>query len=200
MKKKSLFKNRIQMVIYIILTIICLSLFIIIGKTDFKKDNDNEAIKFSNLYNLVGDDNLFVFSNATDVLNIINGRSGVILFGFPKNIWVNKYASILNEVAKEMNIDKIYYYDFYNDRVESNATYETIVQKLSMYAPVDDLGKQDIMAPTVVIIKNGTVVAYFDDVSIIKGKISLDIYFNENQVSMIRESFKTAFNEYNNMR
>ena len=85
MKKKKFFKNKTQMIIYSIIFIICIALFIVIGKTDFQKDIDTEAKKFHALYNLVDDDNLYVFSDATDVLDILNGRSGVILMGFPMN-------------------------------------------------------------------------------------------------------------------
>ena len=104
--KKKLFKNKTQMVIYILLLILLLSLFVIVGEIDFKKEEDTEAKQFSSLYNLVDKDNLFVFGDATDVLNILKGRSGVIFLAFPSNKWSNKYASILNEVAKEVNLDK----------------------------------------------------------------------------------------------
>ena len=196
MKKKSLFKSKTQMIVYLILTIICLVLFVYIGEMDFHKNEADEQIKFSNLYNEVSKNNLYVFSNATDVLNIINGRSGVILFGFPLNKFVNTYASILNTVATENGIDKIYYYDFLKDRDESNGTYETIVKKLQVYAPVNDEGVQDIMAPTILIVKNGKVIAYIDDASIMKGDITPDIYYNENEKARIYEILKTALNEY----
>ena len=41
------------------------------------------------LYKMVENDNLFVFADATDVHDIVNGRSGVILMGFPSNKWMN---------------------------------------------------------------------------------------------------------------
>ena len=185
------------MIIYIILTIICLSLFIIIGKTNYQKENHN-AIKFSSLYNLVKEDNLYTFSNAFDILNIINGRSGVILLGFPKNKYVNRYASILNDAAKELEIEKIYYYDFLSDRDNNNATYETIVKKLEMYVVVDDEGIQDLMAPTVLIVKNGEIIGYFDELNYIKGNISPEVYFNENTCSRIKQEFISALSMYLN--
>ena len=196
MKKKKFFKNKTQMIIYSIIFIICIALFIVIGKTDFQKDIDTEAKKFHALYNLVDDDNLYVFSDATDVLDILNGRSGVILMGFPMNKWTNNYAKILNDTAKEFNIDKIYYYDFQKDRDESNGTYETIVNKLKVYVPVDDEGLQDIQAPTVIVIKEGEVIAYFDDTSIIKGTVTPEVYYTENQKALTYELFKTALTEY----
>lgn len=194
--KKKLFKNRTQMVIYIILFILLLSLFIVVGQIDFKKEKDTEATKFSTIYNLVNKDNLYVFSDATDVLNVLKGRNGVIFLAFPSNKWSNKYASILNEVGKEMNLDKIYYYDFKKDRDESNGTYETIVNELEMYVPVDDENNKNIQAPTVVVVKNGNIIAYFDDATLIKGPVTPDEYYNENQIASLKSSFKVALEEY----
>ena len=95
MKKKSLFKNKKQMIIYTLLYILCIGLFIYIGQIDFQKDRDTEAKQFSDLYKMVNDDNLFHFSDVTDVHDILNGRSGVILMGFPMNEWMDYYAYIL---------------------------------------------------------------------------------------------------------
>lgn len=194
--KKKFFKSKTQLVIYSFLFIICIILFIIIGKTDFQKDIDTEAEKFSSLYNMVSDDNLYVFCDATDVLNIIDGRSGIILMGFPSNKWTNYYANILDLVSKELDVDKIYYYNFQKDREESNGTYETIVKRLSVYVPVDDEGFQDIQAPTILIVKEGSIIAYFDDTSIMKGNVTPEVYYTESQKSLVYEGFKTALTEY----
>lgn len=196
MKKKSLFKSKTQMVIYSIIFIICIVLFIVIGQIDFQKDIDTEAKKFHAIYDMVEDNNLYVFSDATDVLNIINGRSGVVLMGFPSNKWMNHYAYILNEVGKELGVEKIYYYDFQKDRDESNGTYETIVNKLKVYVPTNDQGIQDLQAPTVIVVKNGDIIGYFDDTSIIKGTVTPDIYYTEYQKALTYQGFKTALLEY----
>lgn len=196
MKKKSLFKSKTQMILYTIIFGICIALFIIIGKTDFSKDEMPESQKFSSIYNLVEENNLFHFSDATEVLNLINNKSGVILMGFPLNEWTNYYASILDKVAKELKLDTIYYYDFLKDRDESNGTYETIVNKLNMYVTVDDEGTKDLHAPTIVVVKNGEVIAYFDDTAYIKGNVTPEIYYNEYQKGITYEMFKTAISAY----
>ena len=195
-KKKKFFKNKFQMVIYTIIFIVCIGLFIYIGCIDFTKDIDSESKKFSSLYKEVSDDNLYVFTSASEVLNLLNKEEvSVILFGFPTNKWTGYYANILNEVSKELKIDKLYYYDFYEDRRDSNGTYETIVNKLKVYAPVDDEGNQDIMAPTVVIVRNGVVKAYFDDTSMMKGITTPKEYYNENQIELIKSELKYVLEE-----
>lgn len=196
MKKKSLFKSKTQMILYSIVFIICIALFIIIGKTDFQKDIDTEGKKFHSLYDMVPNDNLYMFCDATDVLNIINGQDGVVLMGFPSNKWMNNYANILNEVGKDLQIDSICYYDFLQDRKESNGTYETIVNKLKVYVKTNDEGIQDLQSPTVIVVKNREVIGYFDDTSIINGTVTPEIYYTENQKALTYEQFKTALLEY----
>ena len=184
------------MIVYGIIFTVCIILFIVIGQFDFKKDIDTEAKKFHNLYDLVPNENLYIFSSSTEVLELLNGRSGIIFLGFPSNRWSNYYAQLLNKAGIELGLDKIYYYDFQSDRDESNGTYETIVNKLKMYVPVMDMGLQDIQAPTVVMVKKGEIIGYFDDTSIIKGSITPDAYYTEYQKGIIYEGFKTAIANY----
>lgn len=185
MKRKSLFKSKLQLIIYTIIFIICIILFIVIGKKDYGHGVEHHSEKFSNLFNSVEDDNLYVFANSSQVLNIVNGKSGIVFMSFPSNEWSNHLAKILNDAAKINDISEIYYYDFLEDRKTSNGTYETIVSKLKEYVPTDDEGFQDLQAPTILIVKNGEVIVYLDDTSVTKGNISPDEYYTEEMKTEI---------------
>lgn len=193
---KKLYKSKTQMVIYTLIFIICIGLFIYIGQIDYTQKYDTDAEKFANLYDNIPEDNLYVFADAVDILSIVSNKSGVILMGFPTNKWTGYYAKILNEVAEEVGIDKIYYYDFLQDREENNGSYETILNKLKVYAPVSDEGNMDVHAPTVIIVKNGEIIGYFDDTSIMKGTVTPEIYYTENQIALTKNGFKTALKAY----
>ena len=196
MERTKLYKNKTQMIIYNIIFIICLILCIIIGKKDYSKDKVSDNVKFSELYNMVSDDNVFKFVNASEALNIINGKSGIILMGFPTNKWTNYYAFLINEVCKEMGIEEVYYYDFLDDRDNNNGTYETIVNALDVYVTVDDLGNKDLYAPTLVVIKDGVVLSYFDETAIIKGVVTPEYYYTNDVIDKTKEEMKTIFLEY----
>lgn len=196
MKKKKFFKNKIQMVAYIIIFIICICLFIYIGTIDFEKLEDSDAVKFSREYNMVSTDNVYKYATATDVLNIIQGRSGVVLMGFPDNEWTNYYAYYLNSVALEVGIDEISYYNFLRDRENSNGTYETILQHLSHYVLTNDLGVQNLEAPTIMVVKNGMILAYMDDNSVIKGNIKPDSYFKDANIESLKYDIRKVLLEY----
>lgn len=192
---KKLFKNKTQMIIYLFLYVICIGLFILIGTTNYKKDESSESIKFSSLYNLVPENNVYVFSNHNDVMDILNGRSGVILFAFPSNKYSNYYAYLLNKAALYTGVEKIYYYDFLKDRDESNGTYETIVNKLSDYLKANDEDIKEIYAPSVLVVKDGEVISYLDDVIFLNGNIDINEYYKEYSNNIYSE-FIEILEEY----
>ena len=169
-KNEKLFKNKWQMLIYCLLFIALIGAFIYLGTLDYDDTlPDNE--EFANNFSLVPEDNVFVYANATDALMIANGTKGIVLFG-TTNEWVNYYANIVNKVAKEMGIDKIYYYDFVENRQDNNGTYEAIVEKLSNYVTYNDYGTAEIYAPTLLVVSNDKVLLFDTETSFVEGNIS----------------------------
>ena len=116
---------------YIIISIIVLILvggilFFILNKD--KEESDN--IKFSKEYTEVGEDNVFVYRTAEEVIKLIKHGTGVLYLGFPECPWCQTYSKYLNEVAKEVGVDKIYYYNILEDRTNNTEVYQEIVSLL----------------------------------------------------------------------
>lgn len=186
------------MIIYIILMIIMLILFIVIGKHDFNKNINTEAEQFNQIFTNVPKENVFKFSNAQEVNNIINGKnnSGIILFGFKANSWTSYYAEYIDDVAREFGIKEVLYYDFENDRKENNGTYETIVNSLSVYTKYNDYNTSDLYAPTLLVVKNGEIILYDDSTAIRSGNYTPDIYWQDYQVEKFKSDLRIVFAEY----
>jgi hypothetical protein len=110
--------------------------------------------------------------------------------------WVNYYAKILNDVAKQTGVKNINYYDFLEDRKNSNGTYESIVEKLSKYATVDDEGKKNIYAPSLLVIKDSKIIYFDNETSINQGDITPEVYWNEYQTGLKTSMLKEIFTEY----
>lgn len=170
--------------------------FIIVGTRDFsdKVEVDNE--KFDHDYSNVSSDNVFVYASGQEVLTALRGGSAVIFMGYPQNKWSGYYANILNETAKEEGITKILYYDFYEDRNNKSGTYQSIVLKLSNYLPTLDSGIQNIYAPTLVIVKNGEIIAFDNETAVTIGILNPEVYWNGYQMGLKKNIFKTMFGEY----
>ena len=46
-----------------------------------------------------------------EIIKIMKNGTGVVYLGFPECPWCQSYVKMLNEVAKDVGIEKIYYYN-----------------------------------------------------------------------------------------
>lgn len=170
--------------------------FIYIGTRDFstKVVVDNE--RFDSEYAHVNSDNVFTYVSASEVYAKLKTGSSIIFMGYPDNIWTGHYANILNETAKELGMKEIFYYDFKEDRVNKNGTYQSIVLRLSNYTTTLDDSTTNLHAPTLVVIKNGKIFAYDDETAFVVGNLSPEEYWNEIHVGLKKSELKAMLEDY----
>ena len=72
---------------------------------------------------------------------------------------------MLNDIAKENKIEKIYYLNILNDRKDNTKEYLEIVDILKNYLRYDDEGNKRIYVPAVIAINNGNIVGFDDETS-----------------------------------
>lgn len=150
-----------------ILFCVMIYLFIVLGTKDYKDENKDAGSKNNNV--LISSNTVFEEINHSKVLSKFSSNSdSIILFCSEGNKLCESYGMMLNSVAKENKVSKIYYYDFSVDRESNNATYEKIVGKLEDYLYYDDLGKQDLRNCSFVMLRNKMVYFYDDEFSIRK--------------------------------
>lgn len=185
----------------ILLGIISLVLIIAIPILIYDKFEDNtkkisDAEKFKKEYPSVSKENIFMYSNTTEVINILKNGTGVIFFAFPECKYCETYASILNETAKETGIDKIYYLNILNDRKSETKDYITITNLLKDYIICDDEGNKRIYSPDVTIVKNGKIIGHNNESSLItECEISSKNYWTNEKKEALKNKLKIYFNE-----
>ena len=183
-----------QKIFYIISFIFLIIAFIYLGTKNYnapiKKLSDAES--FTKEFGITND-NRFKYKNAKETLELLNTGTCVIFFSFPENEWSYTYAEMLNDVAKANNEEFIYYYNFKNDRSNKNYYYTNIVKILEAYVPTTDAGDKNIYAPSVVFVKDGTIVGYDDETSIMKGDISVSNYWTNEKRASKKETFNLMF-------
>lgn len=187
--------KKVKKVLQVFLFIFIIGGFIYVGTKDFDTEVVIDNERFDQEYANVSSENVFKYASAIDIYTALKGNA-VIFMGFPNNKWSGYYANILNEAAKDVGIEEILYYDFYQDRENQNATYQSIVLMLSNYLPTLDDGTQDIFAPTLIIVKNGKIIAYDNETSFVNGNIEPDDYWDEYQTMIKCNTFKVMFAEY----
>ena len=138
----------------IILTLLAIAI-VLVGVIIFlnikKKNEDNsitDAKRFSEEYK-ISEDNVFVYRNSDEILKIMRNGTGVVYLGFPECPWCSTYVVYLNEVAKENNLDKIYYYNILEDRKNNTEFYKEVIKLLSGNLQYDDEGNERLYVPNV---------------------------------------------------
>ena len=184
------------MVVSIVLFILFMIGFIYFGTRDYTVNQISDNEKFVNEHKEVVKDNIFTYINVSDAYTYIKGDDVLLLFGIRDSDWVGYYANILNEVAKEAGITKIYYYDITDDRKDANATYEGIVNYLKDYITYLDDGKMNLYGPTLLIKKDGVITYFDDETALVKGSISAAEYWNNYQMNLKKNTLEVALQDY----
>lgn len=186
----------VQKIFYIFSFIFLIGVFIYLGTKDYTpKKTETDAQIFTKEYGIT-EDNVFTERDSKTILELLNSGSGIIFIGFPENIWSASIADILNESAKKMNIDTIYYYNLEQDRKEHNYYYEHMIEILMPYLKVLDNEDVDIYAPTVLIVKNGEVIYFDDETSIVMGDMTVANYWTETKTYQKGLEYMQAMNEF----
>lgn len=160
MSKKEEKKNKkLYIIIGVILFLAC-SIGFYIGFTSVGT-KDTDAKKFASEYP-VDKDNVFVYRTLEEINNILENGTGLIFLGFPECPWCRGYAPIINEIAKQKKLEKVYYFNIKNDREDNTKLYQKTVKLLGDNLRYDDEGNRRIYAPSLIAVKNGKIVG-FDD-------------------------------------
>lgn len=181
-----------------ILSLILIITIPIIIYEKFENDTNKitDAERFKKEYKEVGVDNVFIYSNTTEIIKILKDGTGVIFFGFPECKWCQAYVPMLNEMAKEAGIEKIYYLNILNDRKNETKDYKTITKLLDNNMLCDDEGNKKIYTPDVTIVKNGKIIGHDNESSVItECGVTPKNYWTSEKKEMLKNKLINYFNE-----
>lgn len=156
----------------------------------------SDAEKFKSEYSLVSNDNKFVYRDAKEIIKIMQNGTGVVYLGFPECPWCQSYVKYLDEVANEVGIEKIYYFNIYNDRNNNTDDYKTIVSLLGDNLQYDEEGNLRIYVPNVSFHIDGEVIGNDYETSLYTdGFKEPNEYWNETRISNLKSKLKTYMEE-----
>lgn len=182
--------------IILILTLIVIVSLIIIGVIILNKDSKTDSEKFSEEYTSVPVDNVFVYRNADEIINILEKGTGIVYLGFPECPWCQKYVVYLNEVAKKMGVEKIYYFNILNDRKNNTKDYQKIISLLENYLDNDEEGNPRVFVPDVTFVVKGKIVGHDNETSQVSEEDGTpDEYWDKEKVSFLKTRLSGLINE-----
>lgn len=159
-------------------------------------NKETDAQKFANEYTEVGEDNVFVYRTKEEVIKLMKYGTGVVYLGFPECPWCQTYAKYLNEVAKEVGVDKIYYYDILEDRTNNTEFYKEIVSILGDNLEHDDEGNSRIFVPNVSFHVGGKIIGNdLETAKDTKGFENPSDYWTTEEVTELKNTLSTYMQE-----
>ena len=177
---------------YIIPVIILIALGLIIF---FMTRDKVETKNLRDEYTSLPKDNLFVYRDSDEIIKILKNGTGIVFLGFPECKWCQAYVPILDEVAKEEGVEKIYYYNILEDRKENNKTYKEMVKLLKKYLDFDEEGNERIFVPEVAFVVKGLVVASDNETSLISGETTPEEYWTDSKKQETKERLRVYINQ-----
>lgn len=178
--------RKVVSLVCIIAVVICASVtFYLLNNNKDTKETD--AVKFSKEYTEVSKNNVFVYRTAEEIITILEKGTGVVFFGFPSCPWCQAYAPMLDDVAKDVGIDKIFYYDIKKDRENNTKEYQKIVSILEEYLETDAEGKPRVYVPDVTVVNKGEIVGHDNETSLISDETLMpDVYWTKELKDALR--------------
>lgn len=181
-------------IIYGILGIVLVGIIVLLIINGVKNNiPDNE--KFANEYTEVGKNNVFVYRDAGEIIKILEGGTGIVYLGFPECPWCQAYVPMLNEVAKEEGVEKIYYFNIREDRQENSKDYQKIVKIVKNFLMKDDEGNERIFVPDIYAVQNGKILSHNNETSVIDSDITPSQYWTDTKKSEIKTIFKNMISD-----
>ena len=166
------------------------------GKDGQKWVSDSE--RFALEYPLVGSDNIFAYKNASETADILANGRGIVFMGFKECPWCQLYAVFLHDVARELGVEKIYYFDVKEDRQNNSENYLRIVDILSDQLQYDDEGHPRVYVPDVIIVSRGRIIVHdFETSKETFGCSTPQEYWNDERVNALKERLRTGINVLN---
>lgn len=232
-------KKKILIIGSIVLLIALLGgLFFVFRKSDDNKVTNPDAIKFKEEYEsmngevnesnnkkyrsvTISKDNPFVYKTAEELATMIeNNETFIVYFGFKSCPWCRSVISTLDEVAKEENVDKIYYVDVLDIRdtltldsknkvvvsKEGSTGYKKLIELLSdvldKYTLTTDKGKtidtkeKRIYAPNVISVVDGKATLKVEGISEEQTDAYMDL--TDEMLEFTKAEFKKVITSINN--
>lgn len=174
--------------IYIISSILLVIVIGVILFFIFQSNDEQDNIKFAKEYN-ISTNNVFVYKDINEIIKVMEHGTGIIYLGFPECPWCKAYVKYLNEVAIDVGIDEIYYYNILEDRKNNTDNYQKLVTLLGDNLQYDKEGNHRIYVPNVSFHIDGEVIGNDYETSLDTHELSdPQEYWTPNEVEELKET------------
>ena len=154
-----------------------------------RKPSQSDAERFSGEYILIDEDNIFVYKNAKQTIDILSSGTGIVFLGFPTCPWCQAYVVLLQDAAKQMGVKEIFYLNIFDERTNNTAEYRRLVELKEGHLLPDDDGNPRIYVPDVTVVKDGAIVGHDNETCTMSDMDPAD-YWTLSKVDALQERLR----------
>ena len=164
---------------------------------DVLEKSDGE--KFSEEYTEIDSDNPFVYRSLSEINKILENGTGIVYLGFPECPWCQRYVVYLNDVAKDYELEKIYYANILEDRNNKTEDYQKTISLISDYLQYDEEGNKKIYVLSIIAVYKGEIVGFDDETSWdTKGFDTPDEYWDTDSINALKSRLEEMIAKVSN--
>lgn len=186
-------KRSLRKIIYAIFFAAMIFCFIYLG--DKYTSDTQEEITIKDYYKNI-DNKKIEIVKGQELISLLKKGKNLIIIGNKNSEYSEKYMEEINKIIIELEIDKVYYYDLINDKVQGNSNYYDIVELLDGYLVTTDTSQKNLLAPSFYIVDNGKVKYYNIETVAMKNTDTVDTYWNAEKEFSFNYEVTTAINKY----
>lgn len=183
-------KRIIKDIFLIVAGIAMIVAFVIIGNNTESEPKETDASKFAKEYTEVGENNVFVYKTGKEIVEILENGTGIVYLGFPECQWCQAYIKMVDEVATDLEVKTIYYFNIKEDRANNTKVYQDIVKILDTNLEKNDEGNRRVYVPDITFVKNGEIIAHDNETSTISGDITPTDYWTDEKVMSLKNKLR----------
>lgn len=190
-------KEKVIKISIVLIVIVCIvvGIAITVKINRDKKFKEENAIKFSSEYTQVPEDNVYVYTTPDEIIDIMENGTGIVFIGYPECPWCQNYVKYLNEVAKEMNIEKIFYCNKKKMKENDEEKYKKIVYLLEEHLPYSLYSENPTLyVPNVTFILDGKIIGNNNATAIIDAETPEE-YWTDEKISDLKQVLKKHIQE-----
>ena len=189
--------KKIKLIVLGAILVLLIGALVILMFSDDKNEVNNDALKFKEEYSEVSDDNVFVYRDINEIIKILENGTGVVYLGFPECQWCQAYVVMLDEVAREEGLEKIYYFNILEDRKNNTEEYQKIVSILKDNLLFDEEGNKRIYVPDVTAVLKGEIIGHNNESSVVDGTQTPEEYWDEEKVKTLKSQLRNMISQVN---
>jgi thiol-disulfide isomerase/thioredoxin len=163
----------------------------------------------------IDEENPIVYANYDEIIYILENGTGVIYFGFPECPWCRNSVPVLLDAAKEIGVDKIYYYNalsirdtkslddkgnIVTDKKGTDEYYKLVDLLSDVLTPYEGLNDDSIKRlyfPTVVYVKDGKVLS--STIGTVDSQTDPYVKLNDDQYNELKNIYMENMNKVYNI-